>query len=89
MKEASPAVIYARVSSLNQVREGHGLQSKKTRCRDYTKNRGYDVVKIFFDDLTGKSTDRPGMSAMLKFLHKNKARPHAVIIDNISRLAQC
>lgn len=65
MKEVSPAVIYARVSSLKQVREGHGLQSQETRCRDYAKNRGYDVVKIFFDDLTGSSTKRPGMSAML------------------------
>lgn len=83
-----PAVIYARVSSAKQVREGHGLQSQEVRCRDFAKNRGCDVVKVFFDDLTGKTSERPGMNAMLKFLRKHRDNPHIVIIDDISRLAR-
>ncbi len=82
------AVIYARVSSAAQVRRGDGLGSQETRCREFAGYRGYTVVKVFSDDLSGSSVERPGMKAMLSFLRKNKHDPHAVLIDDISRLAR-
>ena len=81
------AVIYARVSSAQQVRKGDGLGSQQTRCREYAAARGYEIVQVFNDDASGKLIDRPGMKAMLKFLKSQKA-PHVVIIDDISRLAR-
>ncbi len=83
-----PAVIYARVSSKKQVKEGGGIESQATRCRSYASARGYEVVAMFTDDMTGSKARRPGMDAMLSFLKQNKATPHYVLIDDISRLAR-
>lgn len=83
------AVIYCRVSSPKQVTEGHGLASQETRCREYAKHKGYDVVEVFHDEgITGKLLDRPNMKAMLTYLKKHRTINLVVIIDDISRLAR-
>jgi len=38
------AVIYCRVSSKAQTKRGDGLKSQETRCREFARYRGYDVV---------------------------------------------
>ena len=80
------AVIYCRVSGAKQVREGDGLGSQETRCREYASYKDYDVIEVFRDDISGGSAARPGMIAMLNFLKKN--RGCVVVIDDISRLAR-
>lgn len=83
------AVIYTRVSGAKQVREGDGLASQETRCREYAKYKNYQVIKVFADDITGKLVDRPAMSELLDFLRKHKkSGEHVVIIDDISRFAR-
>ena len=84
------AVIYCRVSGAKQVREGDGLASQETRCREYAKYKGYGVLDVFTDDMTGKAASRPGMQSMLGYLHMNasKGSEIVVIIDDISRLAR-
>lgn len=94
MDKKQQAVIYCRVSGAKQVREGDGLASQETRCREYAKYKSYDVVDVFTDDMTGKAASRPGMQSMLGFLHMNaskgtsKGSEIVVIIDDISRLAR-
>lgn len=82
------AVLYCRVSSMKQTTRGDGLSSQETRCREYAKYKGYEVIQVFKDDMSGSLINRPGMQAMLSFLRKNKRQPHVVIIDDISRLAR-
>lgn len=83
------AVIYCRVSSPKQVTEGHGLASQETRCREYAKHKGYEVMEVFHDEgITGKLLDRPNMKAMLTYLKKHRVANPIVIIDDISRLAR-
>ena len=84
----SKAVIYCRVSSAKQTVRGDGLGSQETRCREFANYKGYEVVEVFRDDSSGSLTSRPGMQAMLGFLSANRKEPHAVIIDDISRLAR-
>ena len=90
MKDNSfkPAVAYARVSSSKQVKEGSGLDSQASRLKLFAQARGYTVVATFTDDMTGSKVRRPGMDAMLAYLKQNKADPHYVLIDDISRLAR-
>ena len=85
---ATKAVVYARVSSVKQKVSGDGLNSQITRCEEYAGYKGYEVVEVFKDDISGGAVDRPAMKAMLAFLRKNKKNPHVVIIDDISRLAR-
>ena len=82
------AVIYCRVSSVKQTKVGDGLDSQKTRCREYANARGYTVVETFQDDMSGSLIDRPGMKSLLAFLKKHQAESPVVIIDDISRLAR-
>ena len=83
-----PAVIYCRVSSKKQTKAGDGLRSQETRCRQFARYHGLDVVDVFADDMTGRFADRPGMQAMLGFLRKNRGNGYVVVIDDISRLAR-
>lgn len=70
------AVIYCRVSSAKQTVRGDGLTSQETRCREFAKYKGYDVVEVFRDDSSGSLTTRPGMQAMLSFLSANRKEAH-------------
>lgn len=82
------AVIYGRVSSIKQTTVGDGLRSQETRCREFARMKGYEVVAVFSDDVSGSLVERPGMKSMLAFLRKRRARGTVVIIDDISRLAR-
>ncbi len=82
------AVIYCRVSSKAQTKRGDGLSSQETRCRQYADYKGYHIKKVFTDDLTGQSIDRPGLQAMLSYLRSDRRNPHVVIVDDITRFAR-
>ena len=82
------AVIYCRVSSIKQTTVCDGLKSQETRCRDFARMKGYDVIDVFSDDVSGSMIDRPGMKLMLAFIRKRKAQGTVVIIDDVSRLAR-
>ena len=82
------AVIYCRVSDpKQQTTRGSGLDSQETRCRQYASHRGYDIVNVFRDSVSGASRNRSELKALLKFLKKQK-ETHVVIVDDISRLAR-
>jgi site-specific DNA recombinase len=84
----SPAVIYCRVSSKKQVKEGDGLQSQEQRCKNYAQMHGYNVIDDFSDDgVTGAIYERPGIKKMLDFL-KAQIEETVVIVDDISRVAR-
>ena len=89
-QKGARAVTYVRVSSQTQISKGHGLGSQETRCREFARQRGFEVCQVFKDEgVSGELIDRPGMQTMLKFLRQNKRmQEHVVIIDDISRLAR-
>lgn len=81
------AVIYARVSSESQRREGHGDEAQIARCRDFAEKNGYEIVRVFNDQaVSGKIAERPELHALLDFLAKNPGT--TVIADDIKRIAR-
>ena len=83
------ALIYCRVSSDKQVKEGHGLDSQEHRCRQYAKNKGYLVEKVFSDEgISGSLFERPAIQEILVYLDKNIFENYIVIFDNIDRIAR-
>lgn len=90
MKATTPqkAVIYCRVSSKKQVREGDGLRSQETRCREYAAYKGYEIVGVFCDSVTGSKKKRLGLSAVVKHLKAHRKDGCVVIIDHIDRFAR-
>lgn len=85
---ATPAVIYCRVSSERQAKEGDGVRSQEQRCRSYTQMMGYDLVRVFTDDgISGALIDRPGIQELLSFLRAQPVET-IVVVDDISRIAR-
>lgn len=84
------AVIYCRVSSERQKRDGHGLDAQEHRGKQYADMQRYNVKRIFKDDITGGTVDRPGMENMLAYLeeHSTPENPVVVIVDDIKRWAR-
>ena len=66
-------VIYARVSSKDQEREGFSIPAQLQLLRGYATNRGVVVAKEFVDVETTKQAGRTGFGEMLTFLRKDKA----------------
>lgn len=82
------AVLYCRVSSKKQRIEGDGLASQERRCRDYAGYKGYEVVEVFRDDVSGGHALRPAMMDMVKFLKAHRREGYVVVIDDISRFSR-
>ena len=82
------AVIYARVSTVRQVKEGNGLSSQITTCRKFAEERGFEVVDLFTDDETGRSDEREGFRKLKKWIRDTKGQERVVLIDAISRLSR-
>ena len=88
LKLAEEGVIYARVSSARQIREGRGLQSQVSACKRYAKENDIKILKVFEDPAqSGKDLNRPGMINLLSFLSKRKDLTY-VIVEDISRLSR-
>lgn len=63
---AKRAVIYTRVSTEDQAREGFSLDAQKARLRAYCDAKGWEVVGFYVDDgYSGRSDDRPAYRRML------------------------
>lgn len=58
-------LIYCRVSDERQKNAGDGLHSQEHRCHEYAAARGYRVVAVFHDDVSGGGDfmKRPGTVA--------------------------
>ncbi len=90
MTAAQKALLYGRVSSDRQKREGSGLESQEHRCRKYALERGYEVEAVFSDEVTGGGDfmKRPGMVALLRYLDDHSEENYVVIFDDLKRYAR-
>ena len=88
-KEYTKAVIYCRVSSEKQVKEGNGLDSQEHRCRAYAETLGLEVENVFRDEgISGGLFDRPAMKSLIKYLDNNWQNKYFVIFDDLKRFAR-
>lgn len=88
--EKTKALIYCRVSSDRQAKEGHGLDSQEHRCREFALANGYEVEEVFRDSFTGGGdfSKRPAMGEMFTYIDNKPHKKFVVIFDDISRLAR-
>ncbi len=89
-QEKRIALIYCRVSSVRQKKEGHGLESQEHRCRNYARFNNYPIEKVFGDSFSGGGDfmQRPAMSALLRHLDQNPHKNYVVIFDDLKRFAR-
>ncbi len=88
--EGKKAVLYCRVSSKKQTKDGSGLDTQEHRCRQYAEARGYEVEAVFPDDVSAKGDfiNRPGMVALLAYLDARPDESYVVIFDDLKRYSR-
>lgn len=79
------AVLYARVSSEEQEKEGYSIPSQRKLLRGYADASNLDVVREFVDVETAKRAGRTGFGEMLAFL-KRSASCRTVLVEKTDRL---
>lgn len=84
------AAIYARVSGDDTKQEGRNLQGQIDLCREYARQRGYNVVDVFAEDAFkytgGADMDLPELSRMLDTIATRSF--DVLIVRELDRLAR-
>ncbi|MCH8339289.1 MAG: recombinase family protein [Chloroflexi bacterium] len=74
-------VIYTRVSSKGQAAGGKtSLADQERSCRILADERGWQVLEVVQDKLTGTNADRPGLTRVRKLVETGEVN-HVVVWD--------
>ncbi len=79
------SVVYARVSSKEQEKEGYSIPAQLKSLRGYAKDADLNVLGEYIDVETAKEAGRSGFAQMLEFLKKNHAC-RIVLVEKTDRL---
>ncbi len=82
---ARTAVLYARVSSKDQEREGYSIPAQQELLRQYAGDQGFRVLEEFVDVETAKRAGRTSFGEMLRFLRKRKSCK-VILVEKTDRL---
>jgi site-specific DNA recombinase len=79
------AVIYARVSSKDQEREGYSIPAQLKLLRQYAQNNDFKIEREFVDVETAKMAGRKNFTEMVRYLEKSPLC-RVVIAEKTDRL---
>lgn len=79
------AIIYVRVSSKEQEREGYSIEAQKTLLNEYAIKNNLHIVKCFEESESAKSAGRTQFKTMLDYLKTNK-EIKTVLVEKTDRL---
>lgn len=83
------AIIYTRVSTDEQAKNGLSLDGQLRACQDYAVHNDLEVARVFREEgESAKTTKRPQLMAMLDYCQKNKGQTKNLIIFKVDRLAR-
>lgn len=79
-------VIYCRVSSERQLREGFSIAAQQHLLREYAQQKQYKVVQEFYDDESAGKIGRTAFGEMVVFLKANKPDVTTILVEKTDRL---
>ena len=80
------ALIYSRVSTDAQERDGTSLDTQERECREYAQAKGWTVVECIKDTASGSHLDRPGIERVRQLLRQGVVDVVvAYAVDRLSR----
>jgi len=84
------ALLYRRVSTEEQAREGLSLEAQKVRTRRYALQRDWVIGAEYADVLSGTRADRPQYRALLAEARalRSQDRPVAVVVQWLDRFGR-
>src|SRR6202521_2430724 len=79
--QATQVVLYARVSSKDQEKEGFSIPAQLRLLRDYATNRGFVIAQEFTDVETAKASGRTHFGQMLAYLKKHPGGCLPILVE--------
>jgi DNA invertase Pin-like site-specific DNA recombinase len=79
------AVLYARVSSKEQEKDGFSIPAQQKLLRQYALDNNVSIVREFTDVETAKRSGRTGFAEMLAFLKRNSSC-RMILVEKTDRL---
>jgi DNA invertase Pin-like site-specific DNA recombinase len=83
---AIQVVLYARVSSKDQEKEGFSIPAQLRLLRDYATSKGFVIAQEFTDVETAKASGRTNFGEMLAYLKKYQGRCRTILVEKTDRL---
>ena len=83
---AIQVVLYARVSSKDQEKEGFSIPAQLRLLRDYATNKGFVIAQEFTDVETAKASGRTNFNEMLLYLKKHQTACRTILVEKTDRL---
>ena len=79
------AVIYARVSSKEQEKEGYSVDAQLKLLREYAERQGFEIAREFVDVETARRAGRQNFNEMIARVRKRKSIK-AILVEKTDRL---
>ncbi len=80
-------ILYSRVSTEQQVINGHSIETQINNLKNYAELKGYTNTVILTDEgLSGKNTNRSSFIKMMEMVKKNEVE--AIIVYSLGRFAR-
>jgi len=79
-------VLYARVSSKDQEKEGFSIPAQLRLLRDYATGKGFVIAQEFTDIETASASGRTNFNQMLLYLKKHHAVCRTILVEKTDRL---
>ncbi|MGD1096109.1 MAG: recombinase family protein [Bryobacteraceae bacterium] len=83
---ATKVVLYARVSSKDQEKEGFSIPAQLRLLRDYAGAKGFAIAHEFTDVETAKESGRTNFGQMLAYLKKYPGTCRTILVEKTDRL---
>lgn len=84
-ESSDQAVIYYRVSSSHQEKDGFSLPAQRKLLRAYAHSSGLKVVAEFVDVETAKTSGRTEFGQMVKYIRNHPSVKH-LLVEKVDRL---
>jgi DNA invertase Pin-like site-specific DNA recombinase len=84
-RDSPSSVLYARVSSQEQAKEGFSIPAQDKLLRNYARERHLEIGAAFTDIETAKRAGRTGFDAMVTYLRKNSSC-RVLLVEKTDRL---
>jgi len=82
------AIIYCRVSTAKQSKNGESLQVQEKECREFCKKNDYQVIWSFSEQFTGTKENRPKIQEALEFIENSDLKVDYIIVLKIDRVSR-
>lgn len=80
------AIIYTRVSSKEQEKEGYSIPAQMKLARDYAAEKGFEVINEYKDAETAKKVGRTSFQLMLDNIRQGEAT--VLLVEKTDRLTR-